>query len=90
MYGHKMKQCILYLRPIRSSDSIEGALEEAGRAEQHIITKAGHQQGVGVGGCSSGVVFENQLVGSKFSVGMRTHNTFRISAGEAFRRQAST
>ena len=28
------------LRPIRSSGSTEGALEEAGRAEQHIITEA--------------------------------------------------
>ena len=28
------------LRPIRSSGSTEGALEEAGRAEQHIITDA--------------------------------------------------
>ena len=29
---------ISYLRPIRSSASTEGALEEARRAEQHIIT----------------------------------------------------
>ena len=28
------------LRPIRSSSSAEGALEEAGRAAQHIITEA--------------------------------------------------
>ena len=39
LYGHKIKQCII-VRPIRSSGSTEGALEEAGRAEQHIITKA--------------------------------------------------
>ena len=30
----------LYLRPIRSSGSTDGELEEAGRAEQHIITEA--------------------------------------------------
>ena len=57
---------MLYLRPIRSSGSTEGALEEAGRAEQHIITeaapnelklgkgakvvRAGHRLGSGVGG----------------------------------------
>ena len=38
-----MYECILYLRPIRSSGSSHGpngALEEAGRAEQHIITEA--------------------------------------------------
>ena len=28
------------LRPIRSADSTEGAFEEVGRAEQHIITEA--------------------------------------------------
>ena len=28
------------LRPIRFSGSTEGALEEAGRAKQHIITEA--------------------------------------------------
>ena len=31
IYGHKIKQCILYLRPTRSSGITEGALEEAGR-----------------------------------------------------------
>ena len=31
---------LLVLRPIRSSGSTEGALEEAGRAEQLIITEA--------------------------------------------------
>ena len=30
----------IILRPVRSSGSIEGALEDAGRAEQHIITEA--------------------------------------------------
>ena len=38
-----MFQCILCLRPIRSSGSThcrKGALEEAGLAEQHIITEA--------------------------------------------------
>ena len=29
----------IILRPIRSSGSTEGALEESGRAEQHIITE---------------------------------------------------
>ena len=90
----------IILRPIRSSGSTEGALEEAGRAEQHIITEAapnelklgrdahsdeaGHRQGGGVGGCSSGVACENHLVGPEFSEGMQTHAhiAFRISAGE--------
>ena len=30
----------IILRPFRSSGSTEGALKEAGRAEQHIITEA--------------------------------------------------
>ena len=30
----------ILLRPIRSADSTEGAFEEVGRAEQHIITEA--------------------------------------------------
>ena len=30
----------ILLRPVRSSDSTEGALEEAGRVEQHFITEA--------------------------------------------------
>ena len=30
----------IIVRPIRSSGSTEGALAEAGRAEQHIITEA--------------------------------------------------
>ena len=46
--------------------------------------RAGHRQGGGIGGCSSGVVRENNIVGSDFlSAGGHTH-TFRISAGEAF------
>ena len=49
------------------------------------VMRVGHRQGHGVGGCSSGVVRENHIVGSEFSEGMRTH-TVRISAGEAFRR----
>ena len=40
MDGHKIDEGILYVRPIRSSGSTEGALEEAGRAEQSIITEA--------------------------------------------------
>ena len=37
-----MVECVpgIILRPIRSSGSTEGALEEAGRAEQHITTEA--------------------------------------------------
>ena len=31
-------------RPTRSSGSIEGALEEVGRAEQHIITEAARNE----------------------------------------------
>ena len=39
VYGHKIKQCILYYD--QSDPRVaEGALEEAGRAEQHIITEA--------------------------------------------------
>ena len=30
----------ILLRPIRSADSTEGALDEVGRAEQHIIIEA--------------------------------------------------
>ena len=68
------------LRPIRSSGSTEGALEEAGRAEQHIITEAvPNEFKLGEGppsdesgasarwwrrGCSSGVICENHIVGS--------------------------
>ena len=32
-----------------------------------IVMRAGHQQGGGVGGCSSGVVWENNIAGSEFS-----------------------
>ena len=42
--------------------------------------RAGHRQGGGVGGCSSGVVCENHLVGSEFSEGMRTHAHTRSHA----------
>ena len=35
--------------------------------------RAGHRQGGGVGGSSSGVVCENHLIDSEFSEGMRTH-----------------
>ena len=34
---------------------------------------AGHRQGGGVGGCSSGVVCEKHPVGSGFSEGIRKH-----------------
>ena len=69
-------------RPIPSSGSTEGALEEAGRAEQHIITEVAPDElklGEGVysdesgpsarrwrRGCSSGVICKNHLVGSEF------------------------
>ena len=39
-YGHIAFPMSPVLRPTRSSGSTEGALEEAGRAEQHIITEA--------------------------------------------------
>ena len=71
----------IILRPIQSSGSTEGALEEAGRAEQHIITEAAPTElKLGGGaysdengpsarrrrrGCSSGVVCENHLLGSE-------------------------
>ena len=82
--------------------STEGALEEAGRAEQHIITEAEPnelklREGAKSDesrpsarwrrGCSSGVIFENHLVGSEL-LSKRTHTsttTCRISVGEAFR-----
>ena len=70
----------IILRPIRSSGSTEGALEEVGRAEQHITTEAApNELKLGEGaqsdesgpsarwwrrGCSSGVICENHLVGS--------------------------
>ena len=68
------------LPPIQSSGSTEGALEEAGRAEQHITTEAAPNEfKLGEGaqsgesgpsvrwwrrGSSSGVICENHLVGS--------------------------
>ena len=36
----KNQAVYIILRPIQSSGSTEGALEETGRAEQHIITEA--------------------------------------------------
>ena len=70
----------IILRPIRSSGSTEGALEEAGRAEQHITTEAApNELKLGEGAqsdesgpsarwwrrrCPSGVIYENHLVGS--------------------------
>ena len=46
--------------------------------------RAGHRQGGSVGGCSSGVVCENHLVGSEFSEGMQTHThkLFECSLGK--------
>ena len=71
----------LILRPIRSSGSTEGALEEAGRAEQHITAEAApNELKLGEGaqsddrgpsarwwrrGCSSGVICENHLAVSE-------------------------
>ena len=65
----------LILRPIRSSGSTEDALEETGRAEQHITTEAApNELKLGEGaqsdesgpsarwwhrGCSSGVILQN-------------------------------
>ena len=53
-----MHQCILYQRPIRSSSSTQGrkgALEEAGRTEQHIITEAApNELKLGMGVSSDG------------------------------------
>ena len=39
----------IILRPIRSSGSTEGALEEAGRAEQHITEAAPNELKLGEG-----------------------------------------
>ena len=42
----------IMLRPIRSADSTEGAFEEVGRAEQHIIIEAAPKElKVGREGC---------------------------------------
>ena len=41
--GHKIHECILYLRPIQSSgstDRLKGALGEPGRAKHHNIKEA--------------------------------------------------
>ena len=69
-----------YITPIRSSGSTAGALEEAGRAEQHITEAAPNQLKLGEGAYSdewaignvvaSGVFVrrhcENHLVSSEF------------------------
>ena len=44
--------------------------------------RGGHRQGGGVGGWSSGVVCENNFVGSEFSEGMRTHTLFEYPLGK--------
>ena len=81
----------MILRAIRSSGSTEGALEEARRVEQLIITEAARNElKLGEGAqsdesgpsarrwcrvCSSGVICENHLKGSKFlSESGHTHN----------------
>ena len=49
-YGHKRYDCILYLRPSRSlgsTDGRKGALEEAGRAVQHITEAAPNELELG-------------------------------------------
>ena len=91
----------IILRPFRSSGSTEGAVEEAGRAGQYIITEAARNElklGEGASsdasgpssrwwrrGCSSGVICEEHLVGSEFLSESGHTYTFRISAEEAFR-----
>ena len=81
----------LIIRPIRSSGSTEGALEEAGRAEHHFITEAApNELKLGEGaysdesgpsarwwrrGCSSSVICENHLVGSELLTKADTHST---------------
>ena len=53
------------------------------------VVRVGHRQGGGVERCSSGVVWEINSVSSEFSESRRTHTqSFRISAGEAFRSMA--
>ena len=94
----------IILRPIPPSGSTDGALEEAGRAEQHITTEAAsHDLKLGEGaqshkngpseswwrwGCSSGVICH--LLGwDLLCAGGHTHTTCRISVWEAFRSKAS-
>ena len=48
------------------------------------VMRAGHRLSSGVGGCLSGTVWENSIVGSEPSECRRAH-TLRISAGEDFR-----
>ena len=50
--------------------------------EVRKVMRADHRQGGGVGGCSSGVVCENDLVGSEFSEGMRTHTLLKYALGK--------
>ena len=80
-----------YIYDLSDPRVAQGVLEEAGRAKAHIITEAApnelklvgvrrvmradHRQGGDVGGCSSGVICENHLVGSEVSEGMRAHAT---------------
>ena len=45
------------------------------------VMRAGHRQGGGVGGCSSGVVRENKIVVPELSKGKRTHTLFEIRWG---------
>ena len=44
--------------------------------------RAGHRQGGGIGGCPSGVVRENNIVGSEFSECRRTHTLFEYLLGK--------
>ena len=85
----KSTNALYVSRPIRSSGSTEGALEEADernetssqRRRQNELKhgrgaesdEAGHRQGGGIVGCSSGVVCTNHLVRSESCEGMRTH-----------------
>ena len=65
---------MLYLRPIRSSGSTEGELEEAGRAEHRII-------------CENHLV--GSELPSKRTHQHKHTTTCRISVGEAFRSKAA-
>ena len=48
----------------------------------HEVKRAGHRQGGGVGGCSSGAVCEINIVGSEFPEGLRTHTLFEYPLGK--------
>ena len=52
------------------------------------VRRASHRQGGGVEGCSSGVVCENRIVGSKFSEGMWTHTLFEYPLGKPLEAQS--